>query len=989
MRVVRHLLVVLFAASLALIGMPVAQAAPPSLSPDATTVLADHDATLNVAANDALSGAGDSFEVTTLDPTYEGSIYFGDPLNGTLTISPSRLASGTYSFEYTVTNDAAESDTTTVTLHVTAQAAPVAVDDATSGYVGSTVTYNVLANDLHLLATDQVSTDDFNSYVDQDNNLVWDNPDAVAGTVVVPYTVKLPQRRSVQRRTPQHHASEPQRRHPRRHCHGPGGRCAGDDQPPRQRHGRPADGHRGGAGLPSVRLRRQRRDRLDQARLHRVPGLQRHRPLHLRDLRLRLQDPGQPGHRQRHHHPAPAVLANNDEAFAAPGVATTVEVRANDHWQTSVTITGTSTPAHGTVTIDSGSVVYTSNVGYPGIDTFTYTITQPTGEHGTATVTMHVEPPPVENLNVDPLNGGARLTWVNPTPPGFSGAVVRYIEGDTAPASPTEGTGVPVGPNAQTVDVTGLVNGHSYTFAVFAKYGTSTYSRSAEGTVVPSIPPVQNLQVAVQDGGVVLSWDNPPGVTGITVSYSTDTAPSTPDEGTSVPVAGTPSSVTVSGLTNGTTYYFSVFTKVGPDPSPARSVSAKPFSCPNLASALDAGSLVTSQSWVLCSSGDANDGANTLVTPLHRVGGTQALMTSGSAANAEPPNDSSSTTAGNGSGTRGAYDVSIYKMALNVPGGSNCLAFDMSFGSEEYPEYVGSAFNDGFIAELDTNDWNVVGSTISAPHNFAKDANGGFMSVNSPIFANPANVVLPPANGTEYDGMTPNLTATTTVTPGTHTLYLSIFDAGDAALDTGVFFDNLRTYAAAAGTCSSGLNQAPHAVADSLSAVTAVAKSVDVKANDTDPDGDALTVSGGEPDHGTRVGVVHGGGGLHLHLERGLHGSGQLHLHALGRTRGYGHRHGVGDGVRAGEPGAARGGGQSLGGDGGGQVGGREGERHGPGRGRVDGERGRARPRHTGRCRARRRGSAPTPRTRVTRVRTASPTRSRTDTATPTPARCR
>ena len=47
------------------------------------------------------------------------------------------------------------------------------------------------------------------------------------------------------------------------------------------------------------------------------------------------------------------------------------------------------------------------------------------------------------------------------------------------------------------------------------------------------------------------------------------------------------------------------------------------------------------------------------------------------------------------------------------------------------------------------------------------------------------------ANGTTYDGATPLLVAQHSITPGTHTLYLSIFDQGDQVYDSAVLLDNL------------------------------------------------------------------------------------------------------------------------------------------------------------------------------------------------------
>jgi Ca2+-binding RTX toxin-like protein len=48
------------------------------------------------------------------------------------------------------------------------------------------------------------------------------------------------------------------------------------------------------------------------------------------------------------------------------------------------------------------------------------------------------------------------------------------------------------------------------------------------------------------------------------------------------------------------------------------------------------------------------------------------------------------------------------------------------------------------------------------------------------------------AAGTTYDGATALLSATSQVSPGPHSLYLSIFDQGDQLVDSAAFVDNLR-----------------------------------------------------------------------------------------------------------------------------------------------------------------------------------------------------
>jgi uncharacterized repeat protein (TIGR01451 family) len=149
-----------------------------------------------------------------------------------------------------------------------------------------------------------------------------------------------------------------------------------------------------------------------------------------------------------------------------------------------------------------------------------------------------------------------------------------------------------------------------------------------------------------------------------------------------------------------------------------------------------------------------------------------------------------------------AHDVSILKIPLTVPAGKSCLSFDYRFLSEEFPEWVGTPFNDAFIAELDTNSWTATGSSavspISAPKNFAFDPAGRPVSINA---AGTSSMAPGPAFDTTYDGATPILTASTPITAGMHALYLSIFDQGDHILDSAVFVDNLRLSSA---KCSAG-----------------------------------------------------------------------------------------------------------------------------------------------------------------------------------------
>jgi len=181
------------------------------------------------------------------------------------------------------------------------------------------------------------------------------------------------------------------------------------------------------------------------------------------------------------------------------------------------------------------------------------------------------------------------------------------------------------------------------------------------------------------------------------------------------------------------------------------------------------------------------------VAGLPTSGAAAALLTTGDVNLVTQPNTSDSSGADlGGASVRGNtdFDVTVLRVDLQVPATSNCLVgMDFRFLSEEFPEYVGSRYNDGFIAELDRSTWTTNGSQISAPDNFAFDPAGRTITINA---AGETSMTAEGASGTTYDGATPLLTAATPISPGPHSLYLSIFDQGDGVYDSAVIVDNLR-----------------------------------------------------------------------------------------------------------------------------------------------------------------------------------------------------
>ncbi len=191
-------------------------------------------------------------------------------------------------------------------------------------------------------------------------------------------------------------------------------------------------------------------------------------------------------------------------------------------------------------------------------------------------------------------------------------------------------------------------------------------------------------------------------------------------------------------------------------------------------------------------------------------GSTYGLLTSGDASFAGQPNNAGSTGIDDGGpSVRGNsdFDVTVLRIDLDVPAGFNCLSTNFKFFSDEYPEFVGTRYNDALIMEWGSSTWSTSGSQITAPGNFAFDP------AHNPITINATGVTSMTANnalGTTYDGATPLLSASTPVASGMGSLYVSIFDQGDPIYDSAAMVDRLNLAAAAPGACHHGRDRPVH-----------------------------------------------------------------------------------------------------------------------------------------------------------------------------------
>lgn len=169
------------------------------------------------------------------------------------------------------------------------------------------------------------------------------------------------------------------------------------------------------------------------------------------------------------------------------------------------------------------------------------------------------------------------------------------------------------------------------------------------------------------------------------------------------------------------------------------------------------------------------------------AGDTFAILSTGLAASADDPNDQPNLSAVlDGQNNNEGHDLSQLSVSLAAPAGTTCAHFDFAFYSEEFPEFIGSQFNDVFTAERGGTNLTVAGGAVTAPLNFALDFDGRAISVNSTF-----GVVSPTL--TTYDGSTPLLHAQTPVTPGmVERFVFSVQDLGDSSYDSAVFVDNWR-----------------------------------------------------------------------------------------------------------------------------------------------------------------------------------------------------
>jgi hypothetical protein len=221
-------------------------------------------------------------------------------------------------------------------------------------------------------------------------------------------------------------------------------------------------------------------------------------------------------------------------------------------------------------------------------------------------------------------NGSATVSWTAPSDNGGS-TITKYTVtpfiGSTA-QTPVTVTG---SPPATSTNVTGLTNGTSYTFTVTATNATGTSPASSpSNAVTPNNLPGAPTGVTATAGNAsaTVSWTAPSNNGGSTITKYTVTPFIGSTAQTPVTVTGSPpaTSTNVTGLTNGTSYTFTVTatnaTGTGPASSPSNAVTPSALPGAPTGATATGGDSAATVSWTAPSSNGGSAITSYTVTPF-------------------------------------------------------------------------------------------------------------------------------------------------------------------------------------------------------------------------------------------------------------------------------------------------------------------------------------------------------------------------------------
>lgn len=164
------------------------------------------------------------------------------------------------------------------------------------------------------------------------------------------------------------------------------------------------------------------------------------------------------------------------------------------------------------------------------------------------------------------------------------------------------------------------------------------------------------------------------------------------------------------------------------------------------------------------------------------------------------PNDKSNAAIDNGYGGSSfipdSYNAAVLEFDLYTF--VDTVEFRYVFGSDEYPEYVGTQFNDQFRIFIEGPGINGIQNLSYLPSNVYAGINTINAGAHPSLFVDNGSGSAAPFNESEYyiqyDGFTVPLTAKAAVQIGqTYHLTIVVVDVADAIFDSGVFIEQCES----------------------------------------------------------------------------------------------------------------------------------------------------------------------------------------------------